>query len=549
MSRLTARHSMSAAALLMAASVFASRLMGLVRDKVVSWQFGAGADTDVYFAAFVVPDFINYLLAGGYVSMTLIPLLSSRFAEDEDDGWDFFSAVLCWNTLAICALSVLGFIFAPELARLTAPGFSPEQLYRLSFYLRIILPGQFFFLTGACLTALLYIRKSFTVPALTPLIYNGCIILGGLIWPHVGPYVAADAGNGGMTGYAAGVTLGAAAGAFALPLYAVWKTRLSLRPRLRHPLLRRYIGLALPLMLGQSIVVLDEQLVRVFGSLAGEGELSLLNYARRIMLVPVGVVAQAAGVASFPFLAGLAAKGEHAAFQAALHAAVRKGLFVILPLTAWMIAAAHPILGIIFEGGRFSAADTAQSAPLLRLLLLGVPFWLIHQVIGRAFYARQDTITPAVIGSLVTLAVLPVYPFAAEAGGMGGAGLSAASMALYALVLAAWWRRRFGPEALTDLARPEGLCAVLALAAGLAAAYAVAWATGGPADSGGPAAAAASFVSAGILPGWSVRMIAHALSLGASVLVFAAVYAALARCVLPEALRLRGNGAYNGSTG
>lgn len=540
MSRLTARHSMSAAALLMAASVFASRLMGLVRDKVVSWQFGAGADTDVYFAAFVVPDFINYLLAGGYVSMTLIPLLSSRFAEDEDDGWNFFSAVLCWNTLAICALSVLGFLFAPELARLTAPGFSPEQLSRLSFYLRIILPGQIFFLTGACLTALLYIRKSFTVPALTPLIYNGCIILGGLIWP----YVAAGAEKGGMTGYAAGVTAGAAAGAFALPLYAVWKTRLILRPRLRHPLLRRYIWLALPLMLGQSIVVLDEQLVRVFGSLAGEGALSLLNYARRIMLVPVGVVAQAAGVASFPFLAGLAARGEHAAFQASLHAAVRKGLFVILPLTAWMIAAAHPILGIIFEGGRFNAADTAQSTPLLRLLLLGVPFWLIHQVIGRAFYARQDTITPAVIGSLVTLAVLPVYPFAAEAGGMGVAGLSAASMALYALVLAARWRWRSGPEALANLARPAGLCAALSLAAGLATAYVVTWA----ARSVGPAAAAA-LVAFGILPGWSVGMIVHALNLGASVLVFAAVYAALARCMLPEALRLRGGGSESGSTG
>ncbi|MEI3479749.1 MAG: lipid II flippase MurJ [Bilophila sp.] len=81
--RLTTTHKMGFAALIMAGSVFLSRLMGLVRDKVVSWQFGAGAESDVYFAAFVVPDFLNYLLAGGYISITLIPLLSKRFEENE----------------------------------------------------------------------------------------------------------------------------------------------------------------------------------------------------------------------------------------------------------------------------------------------------------------------------------------------------------------------------------------------------------------------------------------------------------------------------------
>ena len=103
---------MGIAALIMAGSVFLSRLMGLVRDKVVSWQFGAGAESDVYFAAFVVPDFLNYLLAGGYISITLIPLLSKRFEEDEADGWRFFSAVFWWAALGIAALTAVAWIFA-----------------------------------------------------------------------------------------------------------------------------------------------------------------------------------------------------------------------------------------------------------------------------------------------------------------------------------------------------------------------------------------------------------------------------------------------------
>ena len=175
--RLTATHKMGIAALIMAGSVFLSRLMGLVRDKVVSWQFGAGAESDVYFAAFVVPDFLNYLLAGGYISITLIPLLSKRFEEDEADGWRFFSAVFWWAALGIAALTAVAWSFAPELARIVGPGFprktGPAGPFPAHHPARTgLLPA------GACVSALLYIRKQFLAPALTPLIYNGCIIAG-----------------------------------------------------------------------------------------------------------------------------------------------------------------------------------------------------------------------------------------------------------------------------------------------------------------------------------------------------------------------------------
>ena len=375
---------MGIAALIMAGSVFLSRLMGLVRDKVVSWQFGAGAESDVYFAAFVIPDFLNHLLAGGYISITLIPLLSKRFEEDEADGWRFFSAVFWWATLSIAVLTAVAWIFAPELSQLVGPGFSPEKQARLSHFLRIILPAQVFFLPGACVSALLYIRKQFLTPALTPLIYNGCIIAGGLL------VTGRD-----MEGFCWGVLFGAALGSFLLPVMAARSSGaplpegipagLRLRFNLRHPLLKRLLLLALPLMLGVSIVAMDEQFVRIFGSMAGEGAVSLLSYARRIMLVPVGVVAQAAGVASFPFLAALAAKGDDAGFDKTLGTALRGSMLVVIPLTAYMMAVALPTLGFIFEGGQFSAEETILAAPLLQMLLLSVPFWVVQQVIGKGF--------------------------------------------------------------------------------------------------------------------------------------------------------------------
>ena len=205
----------------MAMSIFLSRIMGLVRDKVISWQFGAGSESDIYFTAFVVPDFINHLLAGGYISITLIPLLSQIFEKDENDGWKFFGAVSTWALLLIVLFTGIAYVTAPELSALIAPGFSEEQIARLAHFLRIILPAQIFFILGSCFTAILYIRKQFTIPALTPLIYNGAIIAGGLIYS-----------KNGMEGYCWGVLVGAGIGALILPMIAVARGGLVFLPSL-----------------------------------------------------------------------------------------------------------------------------------------------------------------------------------------------------------------------------------------------------------------------------------------------------------------------------
>ncbi|MFP5211981.1 MAG: lipid II flippase MurJ, partial [Acidobacteriota bacterium] len=225
MSFLKRKQQMGLAALIMGASIFASRFMGLIRDKLISYLFGATPESDLYFAAFVIPDFINYLLAGAYFSITLIPLLSDRFERDEQDGWQFFSAVFTWIGLSITTLTVLAMVFAPELAHFAAPGFSGAEQARLAFFLRIVLPAQIFFLLGSCLTAILYLRKQFVVPGLTPLIYNLLIIAGGIVFRARG-----------MEGFCWGVLAGAFLGNFVLPLWAVYGGGgLKLGFRLSHP--------------------------------------------------------------------------------------------------------------------------------------------------------------------------------------------------------------------------------------------------------------------------------------------------------------------------
>ncbi len=457
---------MGFAALIMSLSILLSRFMGLLRDKVISWQFGATGEADLYFAAFVVPDFINYLLAGGYVSITLMPLLSRCFDEDEDKAWRFFSAVFWWALLAVSTLTCIAWIWAAPLAKWVAPGFTDVQSERLTLFLRIILPAQIFFVSGACFSAILFLRKQFVVPALTPLIYNGAIIICGLAVPYLG---IAD----GMVGFCIGVSLGAGIGAFALPYYAATRkvslaqnaatpqepmafgTGLRLYPLkreyLRHPLLRSFLFMALPLMLGQSVVMLNEQFMRIFGSMAGEGAVSLLSYARRMSQVPVGMVGQAVAVASYPFLAALAAKKDFTTFNDTLRSAMNTSTSVLIPITAWMIAAAVPCMGFIFEGGDFTAADTLASAPLLQIMMLMVPLWGIQMVLGRAFYAMGDTFTPALCGTAITLVSLPLFYYALRWGAMGIALVSFWGVVAYIAIIMYIWKKRQGLVAFSGL--------------------------------------------------------------------------------------------------
>jgi len=444
--------------------------MGLVRDKVISWQFGAGSEADMYFAAFVVPDIINHLLAGGIMAITIIPLLSRRFQEDEDDGWRFFSCIFCWMVVASLLVTGAGMLGAEELARITAPGFDAAQTARLAFFMRIILPAQVFFLCGACVTAL-YMRRQFRVPALAPLIYNGCIIAGGLLLPWLtqGMDLPAEWELGGMTGYCVGVTVGACLGAFLLPFRVAAAGRLRLSPVFRHPLLKRFLIMALPLMLGQTVIFLDEQFMRVFGSLVGDGAVSLLNYARRIMQVPVGLMGQAAAVASYPFLVSLLTNGEKERFDQTLSAALRASVGLIIPCALWMGVAAQPIMGVIFQGGRFGLAETVASTPLLQIMLAATPLWILYMVLVRAFYADGDTLTSAVSVSAYVLWLVAIWARRQGTGAFAGLlSLSGRALLCSLPAGAASWTAQYGLDGLRasgTLALPAVAHACLACAA------------------------------------------------------------------------------------
>ena len=433
--------SMGIAAAIVAGGTLLSRVLGLVRQIVFAWLLGAGATGDEYFVAFLVPDFLHYLLAGAYMAITLIPILTRRFAAgDEEDAWRAFWAIARPLAIGMTALVVIAMPLVEPILRAIEPGFTDEQVANAARLTRIVLPAQLFFILGQLLTAVQFSRERFLIPTLGPIVYNIGIIVGGLALGLGREDPTAD-------GFAWGVLGGAIVGTFLLQWWGARRCGLrfptgSLR---RHPTVRRYFTLAIPLMLGQSLVVLDEQLGRTFGSLVEDGGVSWLTFGRQTMLVPVGVIAQAAGVATYPFLARLVAEGKHREMAQAVGRALRYIVVFSLAAAAGLMALALPAVRLLYERGSWDVGDTVATAGTLVFFALGIPLWGVQQILARGFYAREQMWVPVVVGTLATAAAVPIYWGLYEAMGVNGLALaSTLSITLYTAALAVVWYGRTG---------------------------------------------------------------------------------------------------------
>ncbi len=450
------------ATLLMAASVLLSRVVGFVREIVIAAQHGATGATDAYFTAFTLPDMLNYFLAGGTLTITFIPLFSEHLARgDEEGGWDLFSTIATGTGVLVVAAMIFGMIAAPDLVPLIAPGFDDHQIALCARMTRIVMPGMLCFTIGGLLQATILAKERFAAVASIPIIYNVAIIAGGLL---LGPWL-------GVEGFAWGALAGALIGPLGVPL---WVTRRDLRYRPRFNFnstgFRAYIKLALPLMLGVTLISLDEWLLRHFGSRLDRGTISWLNNARRLMLVPVAIVGQAAGQAAMPFLSALWAEGKRDEMADTLTRAIRSVLFYAVLSSAALLTLAEPLVFAAFRRGSFSSADAAGTASLLSILALGVAAWSVQNIIARGFYARHDTLQPMILGTAVAALCAPLYwSLSNLLGGQGLAIASAAGITLNATALLALFRWRCAPIDITAIARTLALALTCSIPAAAAA--------------------------------------------------------------------------------
>lgn len=465
------------ASLIWGTSIFLSRIMGLVREQIIGRTLGASRQADLYFASFTLPDFLNYLLAAGALSIVFIPIFLKYLQAGEDRrGWEAFSVIANFILIVGVAGIAAMMVFAHPLAAIVAPGFTdPDEVATLVRLMRIILPAQFFHVLGGLLSAALMAQDRHALPALAPLVYSGAIIAGGLFGAYH-PELGAE-------GFAWGVLAGSILGPFALPLYGCIRTRMRWYPvfSLRNEDLRRYLVLSLPIMIGFSIVVVDEWIVKNQASYLAAGALSYLQYGRTLMKVPIGVFGMAAGVASYPTVSRMVAAGDVVEAYRVLARAVRLMLVAILGaqvcLTVAGFEAVYAIWGLF--GSRFSVADAQETASVLVLLSLGLGGWAAQTVISRGFYALGSTWLPTLVGTTITIAMIPLYVvLRMHFGADGLAVASSVAILVYVFLLGWLQRRRFDREAAGRGTSLTGVPGMLSAALRLAAAAAIAIAAG-----------------------------------------------------------------------
>lgn len=452
------------------ASVLLSRVLGLLREWAVAHQVGSNAATDAYYAAFTLPDFLNYLVAGGSLSLIFIPVFTKYVAEGaEDEAWHVFSTVLTFMGVVLILLVLAAEVWAPGLVRVIAPGFNPAEKARVVALTRLMLPAQIAFYLGGVLAAVQYAKAQFVVPSLAPIIYNLGIILGGLLL----------ASRIGITGFSVGVLAGAFLGNFGLQIYGARRAGARFRPNLdlRHPGFRLFLRLAIPIMLALSLVFTDDWVVRWFGSYLRPASITWLTWGKTLMRVPLGAVGQAVGVASFPFLAQLYSERRFAELNRTLNSTLQGLLLLLLPISALTMAESRPLVHLFFATHtKVTAVDVNSTAAALVFYSLGMFAWGAQGIVARGFYAARDTLTPAVVGTLLTVLNLPVYWLLVHRLGYIGLALaSSIGIVVYTAVLSALLRGRLPGYPVRELLVFFMKTAVISAVAGFGARSVTEW--------------------------------------------------------------------------
>jgi putative peptidoglycan lipid II flippase len=328
-----------------------------------------------------------------------------------------------------------------------------------------VLPAQIFFVTGGVVRAVLMAHGRFRTQAAAPLLYNGGIIVGGLV-------------TGDIEGFAWGALGGAILGQWAYPLWDMRQVGgVSLRVAPWDPRFHAYLWRALPLMIGVSLTTVDEWYEKYFGGQVGVGVIASLAYARRLMMAPVAIIGQAVAAAALPALAAMHAEGRGRDLDAALLGTLRATVALAIAAAGAVFVLATPIVTLVYQRGAFGADDVARVAPLLALLALAVPGWVAQQVAIRAFFAREETWRPMLLGSALAVAVIPLYRMLGDR--LGGEGLAIAgviAISLNAAVTLVWAQLRFGGPSLSALAGTAVRAVSIAVVSSLATAWATRWA-------------------------------------------------------------------------
>lgn len=409
----------------MGAATFLSRIMGLIREQVFAFLFGAGNMTDAFNVAFRIPNLLRDLFAEGAMSASLVPTFTrTRVEEGERRAWRVAGLVFRILFGVVGVLALLGVIFAPQLVGLYASAFKaiPGKFELTVQMTRIMFPFFPLVALAAAYMGILNACGVFFLPAFASALFNMTsvgvgVVLAAFLFRWGGQWQIAP-----IQGMAIGVLAGGMVQAFCqLPvLYKKgyrWQPKTDLDPVFwQDPRLRNMLWMMIPGMVGLAATQVNILVNTVLASSQGPGSVSWLNYAFRLMQFPIGIFGVSLASAALPRISHQWACKDIRGVSDTLSQSLRSVFAINLPASAGLAFLGVPIIELIFQYGRFRATDTYATATALAMYAVGLTAYSAVKVLVPACYALGNTRLPVISSILsvlitITLNLLMIKPF------------------------------------------------------------------------------------------------------------------------------------------
>jgi putative peptidoglycan lipid II flippase len=443
-------------------ATFLSRILGMVRDIACASLLGAGAAWDAFVLAWRVPNLFRKLLGEGALSAAFIPVFSGeREKNGRQAAYRFFQSVLTLLSVGLAALTAIGVLAALLLpADVFGSGEGLAKADLTLSLLAVLFPYVFLVNVMALFMAILNSEEHFLGPAIAPAVLNVFWIVGAVISPSFSEDPATR-----VRIVAAFILAGGVVQLFMqVPFLRARGIPLAPRFDTSHPALKHMLLLMLPMIVGlapvQVNLLLDTLIAEAF--VPGDGANSYLFYGNRLMQFPLALVGIALGVVAFPIFARLAKEGRKDELSGRLTEAFRTTLFLALPAAAGLAVLCRPLIELIYEWGKFTAADSAATSRVLLFYAVGIPSFCGLQIVTRVFYAMEDVKTPVRVGLTMVAANLALNLLLVGPMREGGLALATSiSATLNLAVLIGLTRRRLGLAGYAAAVRPGLVCLLL----------------------------------------------------------------------------------------
>ena len=388
------------AALILASSAIASSLLGLLRDRLLAGNFGAGQSLDIYYAAFKIPDFLYTFLLSVVSVTVLIPFFLEKVSSSQEEGNVFLNSIFTFFLLVVFLLGAVVFFFTPHLSKIIAPGFSIEAGQQLISVTRILLLSPLLLGLSNLFSSVVQSYNKFFIYALSPIFYNVGIILGIIFFLPV--Y--------GINGVVIGVVIGAI---MHLGVQIPVIIKLGFFPSVSLKLLKtnfseiwKVAKLSFPRTFGLGLNQLVFVFITAIASFLGAGSIAVFNLSFSLQSVPLAVVGVSYSVAAFPTLAKFFVNHQHKEFVEHTIVAIRQIMFWSIPIMMMIIVLRAQIVRVILGSGRFDWQDTRLTAAALALFAVSITAQSLIILFVRSFYAAGKTWKPVFINVLSSVFII-----------------------------------------------------------------------------------------------------------------------------------------------